>query len=149
MKKVIVLVAIFMAWTSFAQEPNPKEKKSEIEQFSPEQRNQLRLKKLILELDLNAAQQKEMSEIIAEQTTKHEAMKKTRQANQAAGKKPSPDERFAIANKILDDKIAVKSRVKKILDKEQFAKWQKLQEKMEKKHHKRNIQDSHHEESQK
>ncbi len=143
MKKVFQLVLLVIGLTSFAQAPNSEERKSENEHFSAEQRNQLRLKKLVLDLDLNASQQKEMALIIAEQEAKHDAMKNEHQANKAAGKKPTADERFASANKSLDDKIADKARVKKILNAEQFAKWEKIQDKHGKNRHEKRNDDKH------
>ena len=41
--------------------------------MSIEQRNQLQLKKMTMDLDLNENQQKEMSKLIAEQSAKREA----------------------------------------------------------------------------
>jgi hypothetical protein len=43
-------------------------KRADIEKLTPEQRNQLAIKKMTLELRLNDSQQKEMSKIIAEQS---------------------------------------------------------------------------------
>jgi hypothetical protein len=146
MKKVFVLALIVFGLTTFAQESNPKTGKSEREPFSAEQRNQLQLKKLVLDLDLNTAQQNEMALIITEQQAKYDAMKKERQANKASVKKPTADERFASANKFLDDKIEVKARVKKILNAEQFAKWELIQDKKARKHHENRNHDKHKEE---
>jgi hypothetical protein len=133
MKKLLVLALLVVGMTTFAQEVKPQEGKPGKERFTPEQRNQLVLKKMILELDLNTAQQKEMATIIAEQTAKHEALKKQREESKASGKKLSTDEKFAKVNKMLDEKIAMKTRVKTILNADQLVKWEKMQEKNEKK----------------
>ena len=69
MKKLIIAALLMTGMASFAQEQQ-HEKKQRMEQLSPEQRNELRLKKLTLELNLNSAQQKEMSKLIAEQSAK-------------------------------------------------------------------------------
>ena len=93
------------------------------------------MKELTLELDLNASQQKEMAKIIAEQQTKREAMKVEMKAKRDTTKKPTSDELFVMKNNILDDKIAEKQRLKKVLTPEQLEKWDNL-----KKERKRNFQ---------
>ena len=126
MKKIITVALLIVGMTSFAQERKMKSEKAEMEQLTPEQRNQLHLKKMTLELDLNAEQQKEMSKIIAEQNTKREAAMAERKANEEAKQKITSDERFARQNKMLDEQIALKERVKKILNPEQFKKWDEM-----------------------
>ena len=129
MKKLIIAALLMTGMASFAQEQKPEAKKERMEQLTPEQRNELRLKKMTLELGLNATQQKEMAGIIAEQTAKREAMKADRKKRIESGKKPTADERFAMQSKQLDDQIAMKARVKKILTPEQFEKWEKAKHK--------------------
>ncbi|MDR6966951.1 putative FlgJ-related protein [Flavobacterium arsenatis] len=137
MKKLIAIALLFVGMTSFAQEKiskeNRKAQRAEIEQLTPEQRNQLRLKELTLKLDLNASQQKEMAKIIAEQTTKREALKADMKSAKESNKKLTADERFVMKNKMLDEKIAMKERVKKILTPEQVEKWEKMKD--DKKNH--------------
>lgn len=124
MKKIVLFALLFVGMTTLAQEKTTASN----EQFTTEQKNQLRLKRMILELNLNTVQQKEMAIIIAEQTTKHELIKKEHQANKASGKKMTAEERFVKVNKMLDEKIALKTRVRAILTPEQFEKWDKIQE---------------------
>ena len=130
MKKLIAVALLFVGMTGFAQEKISKEdrkgQRAEMTKLSPEQRNQLRLKELTLELDLTASQQKEMAKIIAEQDTKREAQKADMKAIKASDKKLTADERFVMKNKMLDEKIAMKERVKKILTPEQVEKWEKM-----------------------
>lgn len=129
MKKLIIATLLVVGMTSFAQDKKEMEKRpnrAEMEKFTPEQRNQLMLKKMTLELDLNAKQQEQMKQIIAEQTTKREAMKSSRKANQ---EKPTSEEVFAMKNKMLDEQIAMKNKMKAILSPEQFEKWDAMKEK--------------------
>lgn len=126
MKRLIIAAILIVGMTSFAQESKEKPKRTQMEQLTPEQRNQLRLKRLTLDLDLNATQQKEISKIIAEQSAKKEAAMAERKAIKDDGKKLTPDERFAKQNKMLDEKIAMKARMKNILNPEQFEKWDKI-----------------------
>lgn len=98
--------------------------KTDPEKLSAEQRNQLQLKKMTLELDLTAAQQKEMAALIAEQSSKREAKMAEMKANKEAKKQLTANEKFELKNKMLDEKIEHKAKMKKILSKEQFEKWE-------------------------
>lgn len=133
MKKLIIAALLAVSLTSFAQDPKGMEKKpnrAEMEKFTPEQRNQLMLKKMTLELDLNAKQQDQMKQVIGEQSKKHEAMKEAHKADKTA---MSSDERFAMKTKMLDEQIAMKAKVKNILSAEQFEKWDAMKGKHQEK----------------
>jgi Spy/CpxP family protein refolding chaperone len=135
MKRFIIVALLIVGLSSFAQEKKVIEKRGDsapMEKFTPEQRNQLALKKMTLDLDLNAKQQEQMKQIIAEQSAKREAMKASRTENK---QKPTTDEVFAMKNKRLDEQIAMKNKMKTILSPEQFEKWNALKESRE---HKRN-----------
>jgi hypothetical protein len=129
MKKLIIAAILMTGMASVAQDKPALVKKEKMEQLTPAQRNELHLKKMALELGLNETQQKEMSTIINEQSAKREAAKADRQKKIESGKKPTADERFAMQNKRLDEQIATKERVKKILTPEQFEKWEKMKQK--------------------
>ena len=128
MKKVIAAVVMMISITSFAQEANSKEtlSKGGTEQLTVEQRTQLHVKELALQLDLNESQQKEMTKLLAEKEVKREALRTAMKQRKAAGTKLTVDERFEWKNKMLDEKIATKKEIKKILNKEQFEKWEKM-----------------------
>jgi hypothetical protein len=132
MKKLIIAALLVVGMTSFAQERNKMERIQhgmEMEKFTPEQRNELLLKKMTLGLDLSAKQQGQMKSIIAEKSDKPEAMMKARKENK---EKPTREERFAMKSKMLDEQITMKGKVKNILSAEQFEKW----DAMKAKHHK-------------
>ncbi|MFA9192665.1 hypothetical protein AAGV28_14905 [Flavobacterium sp. FZUC8N2.13] len=135
MKKLITIALIaIVSVSSYAQERKERQRRHEgnpMEKFTPEQRNQLMLKKMTLELDLNASQQKEMSKVIAEQSVKREAHLKNRKAKTA---KPTSEEIFEMKNKMLDEQIAMNGKMKKILSPDQFKKWDEL-----KKHHRQGM----------
>jgi len=131
MKNLIVTALLIVGMTSFAQEkPQRPEKgnRAGMEKFTPEQRNQLRIKKLTLDLDLNASQQKEMAKLISEADAKREAARAEHKTQKDTGKKLSTDEKFAMRSKMLDEQIAFKEKVKKVLNPEQMVKWEKMQE---------------------
>ncbi len=56
-----------------------------------------------------------------------------RKADREAGKKPTADERFAMTAKRLDNQIATKREIKKILTADQYAKFEKMKDKREQK----------------
>ncbi|AWI24536.1 hypothetical protein [Flavobacterium pallidum] len=143
MKKMIAMAMLVSGMVSFAQEkPNaPQDAKQKMGQLTPQQRNELRVKELTLKLDLNASQQKEMSKVIADVQMKRENAKEEMKKMKESGKKPTADERFAMRSKMLDEQIAVKERVKKILTAEQMAKWEKITE--EKKDHAKQAMKEH------
>ena len=129
MKKLFIAALLVVGMTSFAQEKKARPERAKMEQMTPEQRNQLHLKKLTLELDLNASQQKEMSKVIAEQSAKREAKMAERKATKDSVKKLTSDEIFAKKSKMLDEQIVMKERVKKILTPEQYKKWDDMKSK--------------------
>lgn len=132
MNKLFLIVLLVVGCNSFAQETKLENKRSEMEKLSPAQRDELHLKKMTLDLGLNEKQQKEMREIITAQSAKRTAAMADRKANQDKGIKPTPDQRFAMANQKLDDEIAVKERVKKILSPEQFNTWENRKKELNK-----------------
>ncbi len=129
MKKLIVIAVLTIGLSTFAQKSAKNPRKENLEQFTPQQRNELRLKSLTLDLGLNAVQQKEIGKIITEMEAKKEAFQKERLAKKEVGTKPTNDELFAMRIKLLDEKIATKERLKKILDAKQFEKWEQMQSK--------------------
>ena len=128
MKKLIVVALLLVGTTIIAQERNRKHQGNKMEQFTPEQKSQLMVKKMTLELDLNENQQKEMSAIISDKIAKMEAHKETMKTNREKGVRPTNDERFAMQMKMLDEQIATKKRMEKILNAKQFEKWTSLKE---------------------
>ena len=128
MKKLIVLALLVVGTTIIAQERNRKHQGNEMEQFTPDQKSQLMLKKMTLELDLNEAQQKEMSLMISDKIAKMESHKVEMKAKREKGVRPTKDERFAMQMKRMDEQIAMKKRMEKILNAKQFEKWIALKE---------------------
>lgn len=128
MKKLIVLALLIVGTTIVAQQKNRQAQGIKMEQFTTEQKSQLMLKKMTLELDLNDAQQKEMSSFISDKMVKMEAHKAEMKTIKEKGVRPTKDERFAMAMKMMDDKIASKKSMQKILNAKQFEKWTALKE---------------------
>lgn len=127
MKNVMMTVLILVGSIGFSQEKHePRHKRENRVELTAEQRNDLRLKQMTLKLDLTAAQQKEMAKIIADQETKRaEAMSEMKEAHDKKTK-PTADEMYAMKSKRLDAQIENRAKMKKILNEEQFAKWEKM-----------------------
>ena len=149
MKKLALIVLLVVGLSTYAQEGKKQERQgAERERLSPEQRNQLQLKKMTLDLNLNESQQKEIAKILEEQTSKRQAEMATFKANKDKGVKPTAEERFAMKNKKLDEAIAVKAKVQKVLTPEQFKKWEdmkkenreNMKERMEKRRYKKSAE---------
>ena len=139
MKKLFVLALLMVGMTILAQGRKGNQQRNDMEQFTPEQRSQLQLKQMTLNLDLNDAQQKEMKVVIADMNTKKEAHKAAMKAMREKNVKPTTDERFEMKMKMLDEQIAMKKRMEKILTPKQFEKWNDLKEE-----HHRNLQGNRH-----
>ena len=136
MKKMILAIALVATTLTFAQD-----RKQGREKLTPEQQTELQVKKMTLDLDLDEKQQKEIKTILVEQSKKRETKLAEMKAKKEKGEKPTADERFAMKNEMLDNQIAMKARMKKILKPEQFTKWEEKQadrkERIEKKVEKR------------
>ena len=136
MKKLILAIALVATTLTFAQD-----RKQGREKLTPEQQTELQVKRMTLELDLDEKQQKEIKTILVEQSKKRETKLAEMKAKKEKGEKPTADERFAMKNEMLDNQIAMKARMKKILKPEQFTKWEEKQadrkERIEKKVEKR------------
>ena len=128
MKKLILMTFLMAGMTIIAQPRNNKHQGNGMEQFTPEQRTELQVKKLTLELDLNESQQKDMKAFIADKNTKMEAHRTAMKAMKDKEVKPTSDELFAMKSKMLDEQIASKKRMQKILNEKQFEKWTALKE---------------------
>lgn len=146
-KTILTLLVIGTLSGAYAQEKEPRVARAKREQMTPEQRNQLQLKRMTANLDLNTSQQKEMAVIIADQNSKREAKIAEIKANKETKKQLTADERFKIENEKLDAQIEHKAKMKKILNKEQYAKWEENQEKRNEKMHK--MKRAHHQKSKK
>ena len=138
MKKLILAMALVMTTLTFAQD---RKGRGAGEKLTPEQQTELQVKRMTLELDLDEKQQKEIKTILVEQSKKRETKLAEMKAKKEKGEKPTADERFAMKNEMLDNQIAMKARMKKILKPEQFTKWEEKQadrkERIEKKVEKR------------
>lgn len=126
MKRLALLVLAFFALQATAQE---RQRGQKMKDYSAEEIATLQTKKMTLHLDLTKAQQAKIQKINLENATKRKAMMEARKAKKESGntEKPSKEERYAMMNAKLDHQIAMKAKMKAILNADQYAKWEKAQ----------------------
>ena len=142
MKKLVFIAIVLVSTLTFAQQRGSGKmgKNAPINQkesFTPEQQTELQVKRMTLHLDLTNKQQEELKKVVLENTKKREAKKAEMQAKRAEGKSPTSEERFQMQNQRLDNQIAMKAELKKILSKEQLEKWEAHQKENQEKRNNR------------
>jgi Spy/CpxP family protein refolding chaperone len=122
MKNLIVITLLSLTISGFAQEQkNNNRAKRPV--LSVDQRTELQVKKLTLELDLTAEQQKEITKIIDNQQNKREVARENILKQREVNKKKRAEKRFAAQSTVLDARIAHRNELKKVLTAEQLKKW--------------------------
>jgi len=134
MKKIILIVLALAAIQVNAQNGKQNFRNGDrigngqrMSDFTPEEIAQLQTKKMTLLLDLTEAQQKKVEKLHLENAKERQAFRETRQANRedGSGKRLSKEERLEMMNGRLDKQIEMKQKMKKILNSDQFEKWEK------------------------
>lgn len=128
MKKLLVLALLTVGMTVFAQE-----RKMKHDNLTIEERTELQVKKMTLNLNLTEKQQNEIKALLIQNAKEREAKKQELKERKEAGVKPTKEERLAIQNERLDAQIEMKKKMKAILNDEQMKKWEAQQEKREEK----------------
>ena len=138
MARIVSLLALFICFslTINAQKKQFfKNKKS----LTTEQLTTLKVKKMTLELELSEIQQNKLTPVIKELISERSAQLDKKRELKNDVKKINPNERYQMANKILDRKIMFQKEMRTILNEEQFKKFKTLQkkrnEKMKKRRH--------------
>ncbi len=126
MKKIVFILVFITGFTTIGQELESITKKgnSQREKLTAEQRVELQTKRMTLELDLNSKQQTELKKVLLTQAKKREEKQNELKEKRAENKALSADEKFELQNEMLDNQIAFKAEMKKILTPEQFTKWE-------------------------
>lgn len=122
----ILMMVIAVTFTANAQQNNNQKGAKNMPEFSVEQHTELALKKMTLGLDLNEKQQNQIKPLMLAQATQRKATMEKMKATRANKQKPSADELFAMKNQQLDNQIAMKAKMKELLSKEQFEKFEKM-----------------------
>jgi hypothetical protein len=124
MKKLIIAAILAVSMTSYAQDKKEMPHRDKTEKKSPEERNEIKLKKMTSELNLDAKQQKEMADFMAERSEKREAFR--------------TEKREAHKKQMDKDKEAMDTKMKGMLSPEQYKKWEASKDKQHQRkvHHK-------------
>lgn len=126
MKKLVRLFVIAILLTTTINAQERKGRVGKRADFTPEQIAELHTKKMTLNFDLDKNQQKAVYDLKKKQTEERQIKKKDfRQKNQI-DVKPTSEERFKFKNNQLERQIETKNALKNILRKDQFEKWEKI-----------------------
>jgi hypothetical protein len=131
MKKLCIIAIAFITLQATAQDQKPALTKSKVERvksdMTPEEIAQIQTKKMTLELDLNESQQKQVNAVLLEEARnraeKKEAYSKIKD-NAEAKAALTKEDRVKMMNERLDNQIAMKAKMKNILNADQYAKWE-------------------------
>ena len=138
MKKLIIAALLVVGISAFAQDKKEVPKRGDrtgMERMSPEQRNEAMLKRMTTQLNLNAQQQEQMKQVLAEQTAKREAMRAERNAGQ---EKVSKEDRAAMREKMMADQKIMQEKMKSILTPDQSKKWEEMRKEQQQNRGQRN-----------
>lgn len=132
--KAILNADQYTKWTALKKEHEGHSRKGDHKDHkTPQERNEAHLQKLTTDLNLNADQQKQVSELLSERSTKMEMLKKSRKDADA---KPTDAERKAMKKQMEEDHKAADEKMKSILNADQYKKWTAI-----KKEHKDKMKD--------
>lgn len=138
MKNIIYALAILFTLNIAAQEGTDKTDRKEkkemrtkkgnhfMKDLTPEQMAELQTKKLTLALDLSSSQQQQILALNTATAKDRKQKMEARKAKMEKKEKPTADEKYAMLNERMDAKIAHKQKMKQILSKEQYEKWEKM-----------------------
>jgi hypothetical protein len=121
--KAILNADQYTKWTALKKDHNDRgDHKGKRDRKSPEERSQAHLQKLTSDLNLNADQQKQVGELMAERNTKMALLKKSRKDT-----KPTAAEKAAMKKQMEEDHKAADAKMKSILNADQYKKWTEIQ----------------------
>lgn len=129
MKKLVTVLVLAIGFTLTTQAQ--KERKNSLDKLTVVQQTELAVKKMTLKLDLTPSQQRDITPLLAEKITKRKAMdrkKKAMKDRDKKGKELSANERFLMNSKILDAQITFKAEMKRVLNKQQYERFEKMNE---------------------
>lgn len=119
----ILILVLAITFTTQAQ----KERKQKKPKFTIEQQATLAIKKMTLALDLSKKQQNQIKPLLMAQITDKKANMQKRKEARKSEEKPTAEEIYALKNKQLDKQIVMNNKMKNILNKDQFEKFQRMQ----------------------
>ena len=140
MKKIVAILVVAFGFNSAIIAQEHKKEKFE-ETLTVDQQTELAVKKMTLKLDLTTSQQEKIKPFLAEQIADRKAMRAKRKEMKKNKQKPSSEERYNMMNARLDKQIAFKAEMKRVLNAQQYDRFEKMADrkmhKMKKKMHKK------------
>lgn len=138
MKKVLILALAFVTIQITAQEQSKKESKTRMHKYdnmTAEEAATLQTKKMTLALDLTEEQQEKVQKINLENAKQRKATMEAHKSMKESGafEKLTDEQKMELKNARLDKQIAMKKKMKEVLNEEQYKKWS---EHMEARHEK-------------
>ncbi|URC14681.1 MULTISPECIES: hypothetical protein [unclassified Flavobacterium] len=127
MKKLIIAAFLFVGIASFAQEAD-QSVQPQRERLTPEQRNDRQLKKLTSELNLDANQQTQIKQLLADRSANAEKFREDRKNRKDNGTKLTTEQKAAFKQQMADEKTANDAKMKSILNADQYKKWTSIQD---------------------
>ncbi|MEO6348306.1 MAG: hypothetical protein ABIO60_10405 [Aquaticitalea sp.] len=137
MKNLLMIAVALVTLNASAQERKQENHKGDMkdkmemrQDMTPEEIAQLQTKKMTLHLDLSATQQSEVEKVLlAEAKDRKSKMEAFKVKKEAGDEKRSKNDRLKMQNERLDHQIALKKKMKGILNADQYEKFEKMQEK--------------------
>jgi hypothetical protein len=115
----------YTKWTALKKDHKEKrDHKGHRDMKSPQERDAAHLQKLTADLNLNADQQKKVSELLSDRSTKMAMLKKSRKD---PGVAPTDAEKTAMKKQMKEDHKAYDAKMKSILTADQYKKWEAIQ----------------------
>jgi protein CpxP len=126
MKKLASILILVFAFTVTVQAQQKGKQNERGPKLTVEQYADLAVKKMTLGLDLSEKQQNQIKPLINAQAATRKVAMESRKENRTTNKKPSADEIYAMRSAQLDNQIAFKNKLRNILNKEQFEKFEQM-----------------------
>ena len=126
MKKLASILILAFAFTVTVQAQKKGKQNDRGPKLTMEQYADLAVKKMNLGLDLSEKQQNQIKPLIHAQAVARKVAMESRKENRATNKKPSADQVYAMKSAQLDNQITFKNKLRNILNKEQFEKFEQM-----------------------
>lgn len=129
MKRLVVMVVLLTSLGAVAQKnEGQRSRKGPKMDLTAEQMATLHTKRMTLALDLTKAQQEKIMKFHLDEAKSRKEKWEEMKAKKESGEwqKPTSEERFKMENARLDHQIAIQTKMKEILDDEQYQSWKKM-----------------------
>lgn len=121
-----VLAALFSSSLLMAQQGQQGRSQNR-EPLSIEQRTEVQVKRMTLDLDLTEKQQEEVKALLLENAQQRQEHLKSRREKLGNESNLTAEQRYQMQLAAIDQQIAMKESMKNILDEKQFERWEQNQ----------------------